>query len=496
MGGSWEAPTAVASPYVPAAYTRTRLPSGFERHMGNRFAYGWTPGLGAQMTKAGGPARWFERQLGSTYDDRWFTTSRTWWPSLGKSPEALWEDHTSGQRQLWEVVGDYGRWTLVRRIRGQRQVLESMTEFWEDHLHVPTAAEGQALFRTAYGVGIRARALGTFEGLLRFATTHPAMGVYLNNATSRAAAPNEDLARELLECHTVGAGAFSEDDVKDAARVLTGYRVDVWKTWHVGYDELSHALGAVRVLGFRDSNLLPDGRPVATRLLRYLARHPLTARRIAHKLAVRFVSDKPSSALVDRLARVYLANGTKIRPVLRALVASTEFRSAAARKVRTPEQDVVASYRVLRIRLRKPQTASAAGNAILYQAESLGLRPFGWPRPDGRPDTAAAYSSTARMLASFTTHFNLAGGWWPRGDITYQEPASWLPQPRIRFDKLVDHLSRVLLGRRSTARLLQACCEATGVEPATTVDADHSLVRWHMPRLLSCVLDTPAHMTR
>lgn len=496
MGGSWEAPTAVASPYVPVAYTRTRLPSAFERHMGNRFGYGWTPSLGAQMRRAGGPATWFERQLGSAYDDGWYTTTRAWWPSLGKTSGQLWKDHVSGGRALWQVMVDYGAWTMVRRIHGQRQVLEAMTELWEDLLHVPAVGDGESLFRTAYGAGIRQRALGTFEDLLRFAITHPAMGVYLNNATSRGGAPNEDLARELLECHTVGRGGFTESDVKNAARALTGYRVDVWNTWRVHYDLLSHALGTVRVVGFRDANLLPDGRPVVRRMLRHLARHPRTARRIAMLLARRFVSDNPSAALVDRLARVYLANGTAIKPVLRALVASAEFRGSAGRKVRTPDQDVVASHRALGVRVTRPTAATSAAYSIVWQAEVAGLRPFAWPRPDGRPDTAADWSSTARMLASFDMHWGLAGGWWPRGDVSYRTAASWLPEDSLRFDALVDHLARTVLGRRSTALLLQACCEATGLPPGETITSTHRLVRWEMPRLLACLLDQPAHMTR
>lgn len=496
MGGSWEAPTAGVSPYVPVAYTRTRLPSVFERHVGNRFAYGWTPGLGSQMQQAGGPSAWFERQLGTAYDDSWFTTSKAWWPSLSWTPAQAWSAHTSGSRAMWEVMADYSRWALVRRIRGQRQVLESMAEFWEDLLHVPAVGEGEALFRVGYGIGIRQRALGTFEDLLRFAVTHPAMGVYLNNATSRGSAPNEDLARELLECHTVGRGAFTESDVKGAARALTGYRVDVWNTWRVSYDLLSHGLGRVAVLGFRDANLLPDGRPVVARMLRYLARHPATARRIAHRLAQRFVSDSPPAALVDRLAKVYLAHGTAVKPVLRALVASPEFRQSVARKVRTPDQDLVATHRVLGVALTRPTTASAAANSIVWQAEALGLRPFAWPRPDGRPDTADAWTSTSRMVASFDMHWGVAGGWWPQGDVRFRAPASWLPQASIRFDALVDHLARTMLGRPSSGVLLRACCEATGVPPAEMITSTHTVVRWEMARLLACLLDQPAHMTR
>ena len=93
-------------------------------------------------------------------------------------------------------------------------------------------------------------------------------------------------------------------------------------------------------------------------------------------------------------------------------------------------------------------------------------------------------------------HYALAGGWWPNREVTYRSPASWLPQPSIRFDRLVDHLSRTLTGRPSTSTLLRACCEAVDVAPAETITAAHGLVRWKMPRLLVTFLDQPAHLTR
>jgi hypothetical protein len=80
--------------------------------------------------------------------------------------------------------------------------------------------------------------------------------------------------------------------------------------------------------------------------------------------------------------------------------------------------------------------------------------------------------------------------------VTYRTRASWLPKRRIRFDQFVDHLCRVLLGRGSTDRLLTAARQATGCRPGEIVDADHQLVGWMMPRLLTAILDTPEHMTR
>ena len=142
-------------------------------------------------------------------------------------------------------------------------------------------------------------------------------------------ADSENLARELLELHTVGAGAFKERHVKAAARILTGYRIEDRGDWSDSYDRSVHATGKVKVLGFSDANKRRDGRRVTRKFLHYLARHPKTAHRIAQRLAVTFVSDDPPASLVNRLADVYLSHGTAIKPVLKALVASPEFTAAS-----------------------------------------------------------------------------------------------------------------------------------------------------------------------
>ena len=80
--------------------------------------------------------------------------------------------------------------------------------------------------------------------------------------------------------------------------------------------------------------------------------------------------------------------------------------------------------------------------------------------------------------------------------MRYRSAASWLPQRTVRFDLLVDHLSRTLLGRRSTDRLLKAACQMTDVAPFEPITAESVLVRYKMPHLLAVLLDTPAHMTR
>jgi hypothetical protein len=487
-----------ATTWTPVAYSKTPIPGARARLIASRFTGGWTPSLQREITLAGGIDKWLDLQLApGPVPDLYFTTSTAYWPSNTLTPQLLWRRHRAGTEQLWETGANYERWSMLRRMYGSHHVQEQLAAFWEHHFNVPATGEAQAPFRPAYGKVIRAKALGSFADLLKTVTTHPAMGCYLDNATSTKAAPNENLGRELLELHTVGREAgYTETDVKNSARILTGYRVDIWKTWNATYDPESHWVGPVKVLGFSDRNAAKDGRAVTLRYLDYLAHHPATARRIARKLAVRFVSDTPSATLVSQLAKVYLAHGTRIVPVLRALVASPEFLASAGRKVRTADEDVVATYRALGARSRAPLSDQSAANAMLWQSGSIGLLPYSWPRPDGRPDTGEDWSSVSRMLASFQVHYCLSGGWWPSKDITYRTPKSWLPQPSIRMDYFVDHLARSLLGRGSTAALLKACCEATDTARTETITVDHKIIKWSMARLLTTFLDTPQHLGR
>lgn len=469
--------------------------SGGERHLVTRFSYGVTPALARDVRRAGGAAAWFERQITKpgSINDGPAQRVRGWWPDLDRSPADVWQRQVSEVRGGWEVMADYGRWLLVRRITTRRQVHEKMTEFWEALLHVPVSGDAQFTWRSDYGATIRRHALGRFDQMLVDAVTHPAMLIHLNAATSTKKAPNENLGRELLELFTIGAGSYTEDDVKDSARILTGWNVDMWKTWARSYEPDDHATGRVKVRDFTHPNRDADGREVTRAYLKHLAHHPLTARRIAHRLATKFVREDPPPALVRRLARTYLKNDTRIVPVLRELVASKEFKGSAGKKLRDPSEDVVATYRALGTALRRPTDSRSAANAILWQASSIGLTPHGWPRPDGSPVDDTTWASPGRAMASMDVHWSMAGGWWPSEGVAYRRPKSWIPQKGIRFKDLVDDVSLDLLHRPASKRLLTTACLATGCRPKEQVDRSHELFTWAFPRLLAAVLDSPEH---
>ncbi len=408
------------------------------------------------------------------------------------------------------AMADQARWTLLRRTYSQRQVLEVMTEFWQNHLHVDGGADKQWLWRSSYDALIRRHALGRFDEMLQAAIVHPSMLTYLDGDLSvvdrRSTAAggvvvteqiNENLGRELLELHTVGRTAgYSESQVTDSARILTGSHIDRFKTWEYSYQPEMHYTGPVTVMGFSSANSDRDGRAVLNEYLTYLAHHPATAQRIARKLAVRFVCDEPSTSLVDDLARVFLDSGTDIRQTLRALVRHPEFLASVGDKIRTPTEDLIQTLRVYGVAISRPVNQQDAANAIYYIAKTAGQVPFGWGAPDGFPDNGPVWSSSSRIMGSYHVHYSLAGGHWPDTGVRYRSHASWLPERRLRFDSFVDHLCRVLLGRGSTRVLLGAACIATDQRPSDVVTRSCVLVKYRMPKLLGILLDTPQHLTR
>jgi uncharacterized protein (DUF1800 family) len=502
---SVQSPLAVARPAASAAGRRRArrrmpVPTPAQRHVLSRFSYGVTPGLVRDMRRAGGVQAWFRRQLHpERIDDHRAAGMRAWFPHIDLTPQQQFALHDSGRKAGWEIMADFVRWTMLRRIYSERQVLEVMTEFWSNLLHVPAPGDSNSWpHRVSYDATIRRHALGRFDELLYAAITHPAMGCYLDNARSTKDRINENLGREVLELHAVGRVAgYDERDVLDSARILTGWRVDIRGTWQASYEEDDHWTGPVQVLGFQHANTSEDGRRLTKDYLRYLAHHPSTAQRIAERLAQQFVSDQPSKDLVADLKRVYLRSGTDISATLRTLVGHPAFGRSIGDKVRTPAQDMVATMRALGVTALKPAGRdSDLALAIIWQAEGMGEQPFNWPTPDGPPLTNDAWTSVSRMLGCWQAHLNIAGGFWPRTSRRIRTPTQWMPALPARFDTVVDHVCRQLLARPANEDLVDTACLALDIPRRERITRDHRLVRWQTPWLLQALLDTPQHMTR
>jgi uncharacterized protein (DUF1800 family) len=479
---------------VPPGRTGTPGPDLVSRdpalHVLRRCTYGPTRATLAEI-RAMGIDAWFARQLRpESLDDAACDRVLARYPRLRLGIPAVRAGAV--EEFSWDLMFELGQATLARAAWSRRQVLEIMVDFWSNHLNVTNPFEGGWDNRHVYDRDvIRRHALGRFADMLKASAVSPAMLAYLDNQSSTKEHPNENYARELMELHTVGRDAgYTEEDVRAAARLLTGLTTN-WRTGLYRYDPGLHATGAVSVLGFRHANATAaGGEAAAMAFLDHLALHPATARHIAHKLCVRFVSDTPPPALIARLATVYVRNRSAIVPVLEALFSSPEFRGSAGQKVRRPMQDLVATVRALGL---GPDTRGTKGLEDLYwMVEATGDAPMGWHPPNGYPDVAPAWASAAGTLARWNAHLSLTAHWWP---ATLTRPADLRKHlvPRLpgTYGGLVDALARELVGVTMRPHHTAAITGFLGEKPSARLHASDEALGWRFPYLVALVLDSP-----
>ena len=294
--------------------------------------------------------------------------------------------------------------TAIRQIHSPAQLHERMVEFWSDHFNAPFTNQTMRLLKIVEDREvIRPHALGRFKDLLVADASSPAMLYYLDNAFSYAGNINENYARELLELHTLGVdGGYTETDVVNTARLLTGWTIDR-TTGRFLFDGARHDSSANPILDWTRPTSGSDFSH-GVDLLHHLASHPSTARFVCTKLARRFVADQPDAGLVDDLAATYLANDTDIRPVLAQLFAHPAFLASRGEKFRRPFEYLVTCARAVRAELT-PSVAPAVIGQLGQAAFRLGQAPFLWPAPNGYPDVAQAWLNTGGLLA----RWNAAG---------------------------------------------------------------------------------------
>ncbi|NHX27388.1 DUF1800 domain-containing protein, partial [Escherichia coli] len=232
---------------------------------------------------------------------------------------------------------------------------ERLVRFWADHF---TALGKNPILRgLEFGYveeAIRPNITGSFAGLLKAAVTHPMMLHYLDQA--RAVGPNapgakgvrglnENLAREVLELHTLGVGApYAQDDVRELAELFTGMTVNSEQAFN--FRPRLAEPGAEEVLGQRYGGATARLADIHA-ALDDLAHHPATARHIATKLAVHFVADLPDTGLVDHIAGTYAQTGGDLLACYGALLDHPAAWGAEAQKARQPFDFVAASLRAL-----------------------------------------------------------------------------------------------------------------------------------------------------
>jgi uncharacterized protein (DUF1800 family) len=301
-----------------------------------------------------------------------------------------------------------------------RPFAERLVHFWSNHFAV-SADKGVVfgLAGTLENEAIRPHIAGRFTDLLLAVEQHPAMIAFLDNQYSvgkdslaaryaaRRSGPdldgpqrqfgiNENLAREILELHTLGVkGGYSQADVTSFAQVITGWSIGGGRGRLAGgvpgrfyFRDNLHEPGPKTVLG---KTYTEQGQRQGEAVLADLARRPETARFIATKLVRHFIADDPPSAAVDRVAGAFLKSGGDLPKVYAALIESPESWEADARKFKTPEDFVFSTLRALNVSPAQPEE-------VVRTFELLGQRQYTPGSPAGWPDTSKSWDGSDALM--------------------------------------------------------------------------------------------------
>ena len=368
----------------------------------------------------------------------------------GARADALMEGMSPQQKETMQalnnpqqvVVNELTQAKLMRAIYSERQLDEVMTDFWFNHFNVFINKGADRYLLTSYERdAIRPHALGKFEELLVATAKSPAMLFYLDNWLSvgpdsesalgiaprqphrrgygpssnsrrrprgnkarQASGLNENYGRELMELHTLSVnGGYSQKDVTEVAKVFTGWTLDQpRKGGDFRFEPRMHEPGDKIVLGHR---IKEHGEKEGLEVLHLLAHNPNTAHFISQKLAMRFVSDDPPPALVDRMTKTYLKKNGDIREVLRTMFKSPEFWSPEAyrAKVKTPLEFVVSA-----VRASGAQVEDA--RALVGTLNNMGMMPYGMQPPTGYSMKADVWVNSSALLGRMNFALGLAAG--------------------------------------------------------------------------------------
>jgi uncharacterized protein (DUF1800 family) len=293
--------------------------------------------------------------------------------------------------------------------------------FWANHFTVSaTKLQTATLVGPFEQEAIRPHVFGRFEDMLVASSSHPGMLLYLDQAQSvgpdtvaatllsrggKRAGLNENLAREIMELHTVGVDAgYTQADVTEFARAMTGWSIGGLKesddvAGKFLFRPRAHEPGARTIMG---RTYRQEGMQQALAVMKDLAASPHTAHHIAVKLARHFVADDPPPTLVAKLERTYTGSGGDLAELAKTLVLAPEAWSPEARKFKTPYEFMVSSWRA----------ADTAPDDIAQVApilNGMGQKAFSAPSPKGWPEEAAVWCAPDALIKRMAWSQSLAG---------------------------------------------------------------------------------------
>ncbi len=303
-----------------------------------------------------------------------------------------------------DVVLTEAQARFAKAFQDETGMMERLVWFWSNHFAI-SVAKGNLAMATAGSFereAIRPHVLGKFADMLHSVEQHPTMLYFLDNRDSigpnskagqrRNKGLNENLAREIMELHTLGVnGGYSQADVTNLARIITGWTFaglnnNTAEPGVFAFNPNAHEPGSPKVLGKIYNQ---DGIAQGEAALDDLARHPATAKHIAFKFAKHFVADQPPQPLIDKLAKTFMTTDGDLRALTLTLLDDDSAWSTPATKLRSPQEYLLASARALNLPPEKPQILMRALNELGQPLwKPSGPNGFGdetttWASPEG-----------------------------------------------------------------------------------------------------------------
>jgi uncharacterized protein (DUF1800 family) len=320
----------------------------------------------------------------------------------------------NGPRQVMTQELSEGK--LLRAVYSNRQLEEVLTDFWYNHFNVFLDKGADRYLVTTYERDvIRPHVLGHFKDLLLATAQSPAMLFYLDNWQSvgpdarpnsrRRQGLNENYGRELMELHTLGVdGGYTQKDVTEVARCFTGWTIrQPMRGGSFEFNVRLHDNGEKHVLGVT----IPAGGGMGDglKVIDILAHSPATARSISKSLAMRFVSDNPPDALVQRMSKSFLESDGDLREVMRKMIDSPEFWDPAnfRSKVKSPLEMVASAVRAVNGDID-------LGNKLPGLMNQLGEPLYRKLEPTGYSNRSTDWMNSASLLARMNFAIALARG--------------------------------------------------------------------------------------
>jgi len=384
--------------------------------------FGLGPRPGELDAAAKDPQRWLERQLRGTPPESQDASSLPTSDEavrklleLRKAPGKEKDRLKKARKELYEAEVAA---RLATALTSQRPFVERLIHFWSNIFTVSVARkEVLGLAGSFERTVIRPRALGRFEDMLIASTQHQAMQIYLDNVRSsgprspfgqrKGQGLNENLAREVLELHTLGVdGGYSQADVLALAKLLTGWGIERARrqkgpsSGAPAFDRRRHEPGSKLLLGRR----YEEGEEGGIQALRDLANHPSTAHHVARRMAAHFVGSAPPRSLVHRLSKAFRRSRGNLRALALALIEAPELWTNAPDRVKSHWDFVVSTARALEIP-RGEERFLAKGLA------HLGQLPWSAPSPAGWNETSTAWIGPESLLRRVEWGLSAAQRW-------------------------------------------------------------------------------------